>query len=107
MRADPVALIIVAKAGEELLGLGGVRLQETGILPAVVQCRYALLQGLMAVEGRLGQGEGRKLVYAAEEWARARGVMAWELKIWDLPWSVQLCRSPGYQMLKQKLSKKL
>lgn len=62
---------LVAEVGGSVVGLATAHVITTIHSPAPV----ALLTALVVAESARGQGAGRRLVAAAEEWARANGAV--------------------------------
>lgn len=83
--ANPGAAILIASAGDKVVGFAEVHVRETEEDPAIVQRRYAHLQSLAVSPAYRRQGLGRELVRAAHQWAREHGATEIQVDIWEFP----------------------
>lgn len=67
------SVIFLAEAGQKPVGLAEVYIQEDKPDPARVCRRYGYMQSLIVTEKSRNQGTGKKLVLAAENWAKEKG----------------------------------
>lgn len=105
---DPQAALFVAEEAGALIGLAEVYLRRDEEHPLRVAYTYGHLQSLMVRAASRREGVGRRLVAAAEDWARARGASELRLDTWEfaagpLPFYERL----GYTTLKRALVRRL
>lgn len=82
---DPGAIILVASAGDRVVGFAEVHLHESEEDPAIVQRRYAHLQSLFVFPACRRQRLGTALVRAAHRWAQEQGATEMEVDSWEFP----------------------
>jgi len=74
--------LFVAQAFNALVGLAEVYLrQDNGTNALVVPHRYGYLQSLVVLEGFRQHGLGKRLVEAAQGWAREKGATEMQLSV--------------------------
>lgn len=78
---DPDQGLLVAEAGDRLVGLIQVMLRERR--PPMVPRRFAVVDAVAVAAGYRGAGIGRRLMAAAEDWARERGASEVWLDVWE------------------------
>lgn len=103
------AAVFVAQLGKEVVGLVEVYLRQTPADKTNVASRvYGYVQSLLVTEPMRGQGVGRSLLAAAEDWAREKGAVESELDIWEFAEGpLQFYKQLGYQTIKQTMYRKL
>jgi ribosomal protein S18 acetylase RimI-like enzyme len=82
--AGPGTTILVAAAGERVLGQVGIEIVTISAdrMPFVPR-RYALVNDLMVASDAQRRGIGGALMTAAERWSIGQGVDAVELTVWE------------------------
>lgn len=100
--------IFVAEVEGKTTGLAEVYLREDKANPAVVSHRYGHLQSLLVTDDLRKQGTGKKLVDAAETWAKEKGATEMRLDIWEFPEGpLRFYEKLGYRTLRRTLLRKL
>jgi GNAT superfamily N-acetyltransferase len=107
--ADLAALIegesstlLVAEAGDRLVGLAEAHLGEDAAHPLRVPRRYGWLQSLMVHEPSRRQGLGSRLLEAAQAWARERGASEMRLDTWEFAGApLGFYAAQGYRTLRR------
>jgi GNAT superfamily N-acetyltransferase len=106
--ADENQALFVVEAKATLAGFAEARVEEEPRDPAIVPCRFAVLQSLWVLPEWRGAGLGRRLCQAAEDWARSLGAVETRLDLWDYAESPEgFYRNLGYEPLRQELVKPL
>lgn len=97
--------IVVAKAGEQIVGLAEIYIQQDNANTLTVPYCYGLLQSLVVTSEHRRQGVGALLVKAIEQWAKKKGAHEIRLDLWEfgegpLPFYEQM----GYRTLKRTMT---
>jgi len=102
---DEQAQIFVAGCSEGLIGLVEVYLRQDDVEnPFIVAHRYGFVQSLMVGELYRRGGTGRRLLDAAEAWARDRGATEIRLDVWEFEAGpLNFYEKSGYRTLKRSL----
>jgi GNAT superfamily N-acetyltransferase len=77
------AVMLVAEADGETVGLVHVELFDTPPVPIMVPCRRGHVEDLIVLLKARRRGVGRRLLDAAATWARDRGAMQLLLTVWE------------------------
>ncbi len=77
------SVIFIAEVGGQPVGFAEVYVRQDKPDPARVSYRYGHLQSLMVDEAVRRHGVGRRLMEAAERWAREQGATEMRLDIWE------------------------
>ena len=106
--ADPSEGILLAQAGDHVVGFVHVVLQESPPMPILVPRRSAKVSDLCVNAAFRRCGIGRALMKAAEDWAAARGATALELNVFGFNrGAIDLYHTLGFQMISHRMSKPL
>ena len=73
--------VLVAERGGEIVGFAVVQDRDTPPLGCIIKNRFCFLLDIVVAPALRGQGLGRALVSAAEEWAKERGLAWLELNV--------------------------
>ena len=71
--ADENVALLVAEAGEELVGFVHVIVRDAPTFPVFVPRRYAIVDSIVVKSGFKSHGIGRILMDKMQEWAIAKG----------------------------------
>ena len=77
------SMLFIADVTGRPVGFAEVYVRQDTPDPARVSYRYGRLQSLMVDEAFRRQGVGRRLMEAAERWAREQGATEMRLDIWE------------------------
>lgn len=105
--ADDAALLVAERHGA-VVGFAEVYLRQTEPERPVVARSYAQLQSLFVAEPERRRGIGRRLLDAAQGWARARGASELQLDVWEFPAGpLDFYERAGYRTLRRTLVRPL
>jgi GNAT superfamily N-acetyltransferase len=100
--------IFIAEANQKPVGFAEVYIREDRPDPARVCRRYGHLQSLLVTEKSRKKGTGKKLVGAAETWAKQKGATEMQLDIWEFPEGpLDFYQNLGYRTLRRTLTRQL
>ncbi len=100
--------IFLAEVDQKPIGLAEVYIREDKPDPARIQRRYGYLQSLIITEQSRKQGTGKKLMQAAEIWAKQKGALEIKLDIWEFAAGpFDFYQNLGYRTLRRTLVRKL
>jgi GNAT superfamily N-acetyltransferase len=104
MLQGPDSGVIVADAGQQLVGLAHGVMRSAPELPVFVQQRWGVLDGLVVDPACRRRGVGRRLTEAFEQWALDRGASWVELNVYEFNAEARgFYESLGYLPLSTKL----
>ena len=106
--ADEQVALLVAEAGEDLVGYVHAIIRDAPAFPVFVPRRYAVVDAVVVKSGFQFHGIGRRLMDEAQAWAVAKGATAIELNVYEFneP-AISFYERLGYQTLSRKMSKEL
>jgi ribosomal protein S18 acetylase RimI-like enzyme len=81
--SDDNTTLLVAEDNGGLVGLIEVAVRESAPVPIMVPRRYGYIENIVVLNVSHRHGIGRKLMVAAEHWAKHKGATAIELNVWD------------------------
>ncbi|NPV56557.1 MAG: GNAT family N-acetyltransferase [Anaerolineae bacterium] len=100
--------ILLAEADGEVLGIAQVVIRQSEEIDIKVPRKYAHVDTLVVAEGKRGQGIGRALMLACDDWARQQGLSEIDLSVYEFNQPARrLYESLGYQTYKRHMSKNL
>ena len=106
--ADENVALLVAEAGEELVGFVHAIIRDPPAIPVFVPRRYAIVDGIVVKSGFGNHGIGRVLMEKMQEWAIAKGATSIELNVYEFNQeAITFYESLGYKTFSRKLSKDL
>jgi ribosomal protein S18 acetylase RimI-like enzyme len=106
--ADENVALLVAEAGENLVGFVHAIVREPPAFPVFVPRRYAVVDGIVVKSGFQNHGIGRILMDKMQEWAIAKGVTSIELNVYEFnETAISFYESLGYRTFSRKMSKEL
>ncbi len=106
--ADEKGALFVALQGNAVVGFAEVYMKETLPNSAVVQRRYAHLQGLAVTAVLRRQGVGVRLMAEVEAWARNQGAAELETETWEFTEGpLRFYEGLGFGTRKRVLAKRL
>ncbi len=82
-RRSKNCLLLLAKNGNELLGLLNMKIEKSPQLPLYVKRRFAKINDLVVKPEVRRLGVGKGLLMEAEKWARSKGVRTIELDAYN------------------------
>jgi len=81
--SDDNATLLVAEDNGRLVGLIEAAVRESAPVPIMVPRRYGYIENIVVLNTSHRHGIGKKLMAAAEQWAKNKGASAIELNVWD------------------------
>src|SRR5689334_23075019 len=106
--ADENIALLVAEAGEKLVGFVHAIVRDTPAFPVFVTHRYALVDSILVKAGFQNHGTGRLLMDKIEEWAIANGATSIELNVYEFnETAISFYERLGYQTFSRKMSKQI
>ena len=106
--ADEDVALLVAEAGENLVGFVHAIVRDSPALPILVPRRYAIVDGIVVRSGFQNQGIGRILMDKMQEWAIAKSATSIELNVYEFnSAAISFYERLGYQALSRKMRKEL
>ena len=106
--ADENLALLVAEAGEKLVGFVHVIVRDTPAMPVFVPRHYAIVDGIVVKSGFQKHGIGKVLMDKMQEWAIARGAASIELNVYEFnETAISFYQRLGYQTVSRKMSKEL
>ena len=106
--ADENVALLVAEAGEKLVGFIHAIVRDTPGFPVLVPRRYAIVDGIVVKSGFQKHGIGKVLMDKMQEWAIARGAASIELNVYEFnETAISFYERLGYQTLSRKMSREL
>lgn len=102
------SVIFLAEIDGKPAGLAEVYVREDKPDPARIQRRHGFLQSLIVTEKTRKQGIGKRLVQAAEKWAKQKGAEEMQLDIWEFEEGpFDFYENLGYRTLRRSLVREL
>ena len=106
--ADENTALLVAEAGEKLVGFVHAIVRDTPAIPVFVPRCYAIVDSVVVKSGFQNRGIGRTLMERMHEWAIAKGATSIELNVYEFnETAISFYEGLGYQAFSRKLSKEL
>ena len=106
--ADENVALLVAEAGEKLVGFIHAFVRDTPAIPVLIPKRYAIVDGIVVKTGFQNQGIGSILMDKVQEWAIARGATSIELNVYEFnKAAIAFYEKLGYRTLSRKMRKDL
>jgi GNAT superfamily N-acetyltransferase len=100
--------VVVAESDGQIVGLAEVYVREDEVNPYRVPYRYAHLQSMMVSETYRKRGIGKRLLRAAEQWARERDVAEMRLDVWEFEAGpLKFYENHGYRTHRRTMVQKL
>ncbi len=101
---NPEKVLMVAEENGRLLGQILLNITKTPDDPILKPRKFVYVDELAVTASHRGQGIGKKLMAAAEEWARTQGIAEIELNVWDENGrAVAFYEKLGYQSVRRRL----
>jgi aminoglycoside 6'-N-acetyltransferase I len=101
---DAESSLFIASVDGKCVGFAESYIREDVPDPARVARRYGYLQSLMVRESFREQGVGKRLLEAAENWARDHAAVEMRLETWEFPGDpVVFYERQGYRTLRRVL----
>jgi ribosomal protein S18 acetylase RimI-like enzyme len=105
---DENVALLVAEAGEKLLGVIHAMIRDAPAFPIFVPRRYAIVDSIVVRSELQNHGIGRILMDKMQEWAIAKGATSIELNVYEFNRSaISFYERLGYQTFSRKMSKEL
>jgi ribosomal protein S18 acetylase RimI-like enzyme len=106
--ADENIALLVAEAGQKLVGFVHAIVREPPALPVFVPRRYAIVEGIVVKSEFRNHGTGGILMDKMQEWAIAKGATSIELNVYEFnETAISFYERLGYQTFSRKMSKEL
>ena len=106
--ADENIALLVAEAGETLVGFIHAIVRDTPAMPILVPRRYAIVDGLAVKSGFQNRGIGKFLMDKMQEWSIARGATSIELNVYEFNvTAISFYEGLGYQSFTRKMRKEI
>jgi diamine N-acetyltransferase len=106
--ADEHVALLVAEAGENLVGFVHAIVRDTPAMPVFVPRHYAIVDGIVVKSGFQKHGIGKVLMDKMQEWAIARGAASIELNVYEFnETAISFYERLGYHTVSRKMSKEL
>lgn len=100
----PESDVILALAGDHVVGLVDVRVGGRPDYPMFIPKRLAVIENMVVDEEHRGRGIGTRLLAEARSWAEARGLEAMQLTVWsENVGAVRLYERQGYRRVIQRM----
>lgn len=101
---ENAAILVAVSSDGRLVGLAEAYLRRDELHPATVAYTYGYLQSLMVTRAWRGHGVGKRLVAAAQRWARECGATQMRLSTWEFAdGPLRFYQALGYATLKRTL----
>ena len=101
---NPEKVLLVAEEDGRLLGQILLNITKTPDDPIIKPRKFVYVDELGVAASHRGQGIGKKLMAAAEEWARAQGIAEIELNVWEENGrAITFYENLGYQTVRRRL----
>jgi ribosomal protein S18 acetylase RimI-like enzyme len=108
LTAGEESAILIAEGDDGLVGFINVQMRESPDARIMVARRYAVVDALAVEEAARRRGVGRRLMCAAEDWARQRGAGTLELTVWEFnAAAIAFYEAMGYVTARRRLWKTL
>ena len=103
--ANKDAVILLAEVSGQLTGLAEVYFRHDAEADTlIVPHKYAHLQSIMVSEPYRKSGIGKKLIEAAQQWAREKGATEMRLDVWEFnQGTIRFYEKMGFHTLKRAL----
>jgi diamine N-acetyltransferase len=106
--ADENVALLVAQAGERLVGFIHAVCKDTPAIPVLVPRRYAIVDGIGVKAGFQNHGIGRILMDKIQEWAIEKDAISIELNVYEFNrTAISFYERLGYQTFSRRMSKEL
>ncbi len=106
--ADENVALLVAEAGEKLVGFIHAVVRDTPAFPVFVPRRYVVIDSIVVKSEFQDQGIGRILMDKMQEWAIANGATSLELNVYEFNRSaISFYERLGYRTFSRKMNKEL
>lgn len=106
--ADEDVALLVAEAGENLVGFVHAIVRDAPAMPIFVPRRYAIVDSIVVRSGFQNHGIGRILMDKMQEWAITKGATSIELNVYEFnETAISFYERLGYQTFSRKMSKEL
>ena len=106
--ADENVALLVAEAGESLVGFIHAVCRDTPPIPVFVPRRYAIVECIVVKAGFQNRGIGRILMDKMQEWAIEKNAISIELNVYEFNrTAISFYERLSYQTLSRKMSKEL
>ncbi|HJS19205.1 MAG TPA: GNAT family N-acetyltransferase [Anaerolineales bacterium] len=106
--ADENAALLVAEAGEKLVGFVHAFVREPPAMPVFVPRRYVIADSIVVSSEFQNQGIGGTLMDKMQEWAIEKGATSIELNVYEFNQSaISFYERLGYQSLSRKMSREI
>jgi ribosomal protein S18 acetylase RimI-like enzyme len=106
--ADENVALLVAEAGERLVGFIHAVCRDTPAIPVLVPRRYAIVDSIVVKAGFQNRGIGRILMDKMQEWAIEKNTISIELNVYEFNrTAISFYERLGYQTFSRKMSKEL
>ena len=105
---SPLCRLLVAEVDGQVVGFVSFRLDYSPELPNCLPYTYVKVSDLEVTPAFRRRGLGRRLMQAAEDWARKKGAVSLVLNVFDFNENArELYRALGYHELSHRMRKKL
>ena len=106
--ADENVALLVAEAGEELVGFVHAIVRDAPTFPVFVPRRYAIVDSIVIKSGFKSHGIGRILMDKMQAWAIAKGATSIELNVYEFNHTaISFYEKSGFQTFSWKMAKEL
>lgn len=106
--ADENVALLVAQAGDSLVGYVHAIIKDAPALPVFVPRRYVVVDAVVVRSGFQFHGIGRRLMDEVQTWAMAQGATSIELNVYEFnETAIAFYERLGYLTLSRKMSKDL
>ena len=106
--ADENIALLVAEAGQRLVGFVHAIVRDPPALPVFVPRRYAIVEGIVVKSEFRNHGTGGILMDKMQEWAIAKGATSIELNVYKFnETAISFYERLGFQTFSQKMGKEL
>jgi len=106
--ADENVALLVAEAGQNLVGFVHAIVRDTPAMPVFIPRHYAMVDGIVVKSGFQKHGIGKVLMDKMQEWAIARGAASIELNVYEFnETAISFYERLGYHTVSRKMSKEL
>jgi ribosomal protein S18 acetylase RimI-like enzyme len=106
--ADENVALLVAEAGERLVGFIHAVCRDTPAIPVLVPRRHAIVDSIVVKAGFQNRGIGRILMDKMQEWAIEKNTISIELNVYEFNrTAISFYERLGYQTFSRKMSKEL
>jgi GNAT superfamily N-acetyltransferase len=105
---DGAGAWFLAEAAGQVIGFLIIQLHSPAQEPYVVQETRAVVQDVGILSAWRGQGIGRALMEAAEQWARRQGARHLQLNVWEFnTGALRFYETMGFTTISRKMEKAL